>query len=231
MNRGITRAEMAELDRRATAEFGIPSLLLMENAGLRAADVVRQEMAARGAQRARVVCGRGNNGGDGFVVARHLANSGLATEVAFCGPPEGPAPGDAAVNADILRRMGISLHSVSDRGSLEVLPGDLVVDAIFGTGLKGDVRGLERRLIEGLIASRAPVVAIDVPSGLDVDRGVALGVAIRADVTVTFALPKRGFYLADGPGLVGRVVVVDISIPRVLLAPHLGLGERFTGRS
>jgi hydroxyethylthiazole kinase-like uncharacterized protein yjeF len=218
MLRAVTRAEMAEIDRRANLEFAIPTLLLMENAGLRSSDIARAEFAEGRCDRIVVVCGRGNNGGDGFVAARHLSNAGLPVEVFYCGDPQRVRESsDPGRNAEILRRMGLAPRSLTSAAALDISPRALVVDALFGTGLRSEVRGLERDVIGRIVASGARVLAIDVPSGLDADEGVPLGVAVRATTTVALGLPKRGFFLRDGPAHAGKLVVADISLPRPFL--------------
>ncbi|MBI1852670.1 MAG: NAD(P)H-hydrate epimerase [Planctomycetes bacterium] len=232
MEKGVTRAEMVEIDRRATVEFAMPSLLLMENAGLRASDIIRAEFGKTRFADIVILCGKGNNGGDGFVAARHLLNAGAPVRVLSCvSEPRIFEPGDAGTNATILARMGHSPCVIDDPDSLEFTEGTLVVDAIFGTGLRGEVRGLERQVIERIERSSATVVSIDIPSGLDADLGVPLGVAVTADVTVTLALPKRGFFVGDGAIYAGRIEVVDIGIPRSLLEPLRRRGSEITGRS
>lgn len=217
-----TRAQMRELDRRATDEFGIPSLILMENAGRGAAEVAASLVTpADGA--IIVFCGRGNNGGDGFVVARHLFNRGFRILCYFVGEVSEIAPGtDAYVNFNCCRRMGIEVlehTSLADRETMARAIGwtALLIDALLGTGLQGEVRGPYATLISLLNARRAPILSLDVPSGLDCDTGEVLGKAVRATRTVTFGAPKVGFTRGRGPETTGEVIVVDISLPRQLL--------------
>jgi NAD(P)H-hydrate epimerase len=213
---------MRELDRRAVEEFGIPSLLLMENAGRGAADVA-VEMARPQDGGVLVFCGRGNNGGDGFVLARHLANRGYAVTCYYAGRTAEVAPGsDSGINLGIVRRMGIRVleHAVEadrERMARDIAWASLLVDALLGTGLQGEVREPYSTLISFLNARRAPILAIDIPSGLDCDTGAILGKAVRARRTVTFGAPKIGFSRGQGPEVTGPVTVVDISIPRKLL--------------
>lgn len=219
--RAVSREEMQALDRRSIEEFRIPGIILMENAGLRAADGIASWMEEMHLGSAVVFCGKGNNGGDGFVVARHLFNRGLPVEVWRVGG--NPSPGsDAATNLEIARRMEIPMEvagtpfpagRVLDRLGEEVA----AVDALLGTGLAGEVREPYRAAIETLNGGPSSIYAIDCPSGLDCDQGEVLGVAVRAERTVTFGASKVGFALREGPRHVGDLTVVDISIPRTLL--------------
>ena len=218
-----TRAEMRELDRRASEEFGIPSLILMENAGRGAAEVAA-EMARPREGCVLVFCGRGNNGGDGFVLARHLANRGYDVRCHFAGrSAEVERRSDPGVNLEILRRMGIPITEHDEPAQRDDMArsvgwASLLVDALLGTGLRGPVREPYSQLISFLNARRAPVLAVDIPSGLDCDTGEILGKAVHATRTVTFGAPKVGFGRGQGPELTGKVTVADISIPRQLLA-------------
>ncbi len=222
MVRGVTRKEMRDIDLRASTDYAIPTLILMENAGIRTSDVVASECRSRSLSHVLVLCGRGNNGGDGFVVARHLLNAGLMVEVAYCGDPcRLEEPGDPRTNARILTHMGLPPKPLASVESLPLEASWLVVDAIFGTGLSGPVRSLEKEVIDRVNSAACPVVAVDIPSGLDADDGRVLGSAVRASITVTFALPKRGFFLCDGPAHVGRLIVADIGVPQALLEPFL----------
>ncbi len=208
-------------DAAAIEEFAIPSILLMENAGESCARILVQHLLTETvlAPPFHIVCGPGNNGGDGFVIARHLANRGAAVQIYSLVPPSKIDPAsDAGINLEIVRRMGLSL---SEAPSLEVP--DLstaqgsVVDAIFGTGLARAVGPPFLEWIEAINDSGLPVVAVDTPSGLDADTGAVRGAAVRADRTLTFVARKKGFSLGAGPAHTGVVEVVGISIPRTIL--------------
>lgn len=213
----FTAAEMRDLDRRAVAELGIPSATLMENAGRGAAAGIIERLAALGAPRrsARVaiVCGKGGNGGDGFVVARWLRRRGLQPVVLLASRPEDIA-GDASDKLAALRRAGLRPQVIEDAARAAALISEchVVVDALLGTGARGAPTGLTAALIEHINASGRPVVALDIPSGLPADGGAPAGPAIRAVATFTFAGLKYG--LAQPPGLdyAGRVTVVPIGI-------------------
>ena len=217
----VTAAQMQRLDRQAAEECGIPSLLLMEIAG---AETTRELLAAFPqfpAPRAVVLCGRGNNGGDGFVIARRLLARGCSVRT-FLLAPRGDVQGDARVNLEILERMGAAPVSVTGAELPAVqealASADLVVDAMLGTGARGAARGLVAEVIGLVNRAGRPVVAVDIPSGLEADLPDAPGPAVRADLTVTFALPKPCLLLYPAAAAAGRVRVVDIGIPGTLLA-------------
>lgn len=231
----LTRAQVREVDRLATSELAIPGVLLMENAGMGAARQVRELAGVRGAW-VTILCGGGNNGGDGYVIARHLTNEAFAVRVHECVEPS-TLTGDAALNREIVRRMGIPRVSVTTEAELAEARPDLaranvLVDALLGTGFTGEVRPHFARVIEAVNAARAQgraagrpvrVVAIDLPSGLDCDLGEPSNATIRADLTVTFVARKRGFDRSGSEEWTGRVVVVPIGAPP-------GLVERARGR-
>jgi NAD(P)H-hydrate epimerase len=189
--RTVTREEIEEIDRRAQAEFGIPAETLMERAGKAVAD----EVLRRTTGPVVVVCGKGNNGGDGYVAARHLASRPVTLHIV-----EEPA-GLAARMFEKVRHL--------PRG----FPEGVIVDAIFGTGLRRPVTGVHLEAIEEINRRRAFVVAVDIPSGLDANAGRPLGAAVRATVTVTMGLPKIGL----NPEYAGEIVVADIGYPPELL--------------
>jgi len=210
----MTREQMRLYDRMAIEKYGVIGPILMENAG-RGAALVVLESAREHPGPIVIVCGKGNNGGDGFVIARHLANAGLAPRVALLGR-RADLGGDARLNADILAAMDWPIAEIP--GGADAVAGILacsaiVVDAIFGTGLEREVEGIHRTAIEAINNSGAHVIAVDLPSGLDADTGRALGVAVRASRTATFACLKRGLVVHPGVDLAGEVTVVDIGAP------------------
>ncbi len=223
MPRTCTREQVRELDRRAIEDYGIPGLVLMENAGRGAAAIAVEMLGEPWDKRVVIFCGRGNNGGDGYVVGRHLHNRGIRVDfILACNPENMREESDAGVNLAIVRNMGLPIHVAdSDEGEADaaVLAGaaDLIVDALLGTGLTGHVREPFLSLIRLINAADKPVLSIDMPSGLDANTGDVLGAAVRAESTATFVLPKRGFYLLQGPGHTGEVKVVDIGMPKELI--------------
>jgi ADP-dependent NAD(P)H-hydrate dehydratase / NAD(P)H-hydrate epimerase len=210
---------MRELDRRAIQDLGIPSLVLMENAGRSTYEILRREFPDLSGEVA-VVAGRGNNGGDGFVVARYLADAGIPVAVFLLGAQE-QVSGDARVNLEILTRLGVAVTEVRTDQDLNpaihrLAKAGLIVDALLGTGLNSPVQGVMAALMERLNHLRAPVLAVDIPTGLCADTGAVLGVALQAQVTVTYGWPKLGQVLPPGRDYVGRLWQVDISIPPIL---------------
>jgi NAD(P)H-hydrate epimerase len=232
MIRVVTASEMRELDSRAVAECGIPSLLLMENAG---AETVRELLDAfpnAAGSGVLVLCGRGNNGGDGFVIARRLLGRGVSVRTILLARRD-EIRGDARVNLDILEKLGAAPVEVGADGGLSVVQdaiesADLVVDALLGTGAQGPARGSVADTIDCVNRSGRPVVSVDIPSGLGADQPDVPGLAVRAVLTVTFALPKRSLVLFPAAAHAGAVRVVDIGIPRRLwedAPPGVGLLE------
>ncbi len=210
----VTADEMREIDRYAIEELGIPSIVLMENAGLRTLIGMMEAIPNLLDKRTLVVAGKGNNAGDGFVVARHLFNSGGTVRIALCSPSS-EIKGDAKVNLEIARKTGIDVFEVSDVEKLRDLLAwsDIIVDAILGTGIKGRVEGFLGEVIEEVNLSRKPVVAIDLPSGLEASTGKVYGPCIKANWTFTMCLPKLGLWLYPGAYYTGKIFVVDIGIP------------------
>lgn len=216
----VSASEMRAIDEKAIHEYGIPSLLLMENAGRACAEEAAKLAGEKGA-RVAVFAGKGNNGGDGLVAARHLANRGFEPEVFFFQARREMKP-DPAANFDILAKMKVPLVDCSgtpDWNTVRAALGNarVVIDALFGTGLSKTVDEPFKTAIDLINQSKLPVVAVDVPSGLNADTGEVLGVCVRAAVTVTLALPKKGFLNEAAQPYLGRVIVADISIPADLL--------------
>ena len=220
--RHVTPEEMREIDRRAIEDFGIPGLVLMENAG-RNAFFQAADMATGKSAHILCACGKGNNGGDGFVCARHLANNGYDVTVFLAGNPD-DLKGDARTNGEICRRMDLPFFSVipenTERFRNELGSCSLVVDAFLGTGLSGRVREPFSTLITLINEAKKPVLALDTPSGLDAGDGRILGTCVTANRTVTFGLPKTGFLQNGGPSVTGRVIVAEISVSYTHLRAH-----------
>ena len=216
----LTTQQVRRLDRIAIEQYGVPGVVLMENAGRGAAEVAL-DMLGGAKGRALILCGRGSNGGDGFVVARHLSNHGVDVHTVLAAPmADVDSSGDAGVNMAIARKMGLSIEEAVDADAAGRVSMDgcgLIVDALLGTGLSGDVREPARTLIQRMNASGLPILAIDTPSGLHTDTGEVLGVATRAARTAAFAAAKVGFTVGEGPALIGRLHVIDIGSPRAIL--------------
>ena len=202
----VTAAEMREADRRCIEDIGIPGAVLMDHAGKAVWDVV-QPMG----QRVGIVCGKGNNGGDGFVVARYALLAGRDVYLVLLAP-EAAITGDARTFLRAYQNLGGNVVVAEDAAPVAALADcDVLVDAILGTGITGEVRGLPRAAIEAW--PPVPTIAIDLPSGLNTDTGQPCGCAIRADITVTIQFMKLGLTVAGAEYYAGKVIVADIGIP------------------
>jgi NAD(P)H-hydrate epimerase len=212
----LTANRMREIDRQAIEEYGIPGVVLMENAGLQVVKAIRETEA----KHLVIVAGPGNNGGDGFVVARHLYQE-KHVSVWITAASENYR-GDALINYRILQKLGVPCRDLREEGAISALQAELshtqlVVDSMLGTGITRDVDSLYKQVIHTINNSGVPVIAVDIPSGVCADSGKILGTAIRATFTVTFALPKRGLLLFPGATCTGQLIVADIGIPPALL--------------
>lgn len=226
-----TAEQMRELDRRTIEELGLPGLVLMENAGRGVVQVIGRLYPH--IRSAVVLAGKGNNGGDGFVIARYLHHQGVKVAVFLAGL-KSALKGDAAHNARLAEACGVSLREISEGfDSLglkrDLAAADLIVDALLGTGLKKEVQGLYNELIALMNEASRPKLAVDIPSGLSSDSGQPLGVCVQASATVTFGWPKRGHLLFPGSPRVGRLFVVDIGIPPGLLPEAADRVELLSG--
>ena len=211
----LTSEQMRSIDRRATEQYLIPSILLMENAALAVAQAVRTRYSD--AELVALFCGTGANGGDGFAVARHLESMGITPMVLITGQRSIIA-GDALTNLAICEQLGIPLYEMNDDDSLEeglarASQADLVVDAIFGTGLNRPPNGLAADAIRGMLSLRLPIIAVDVPSGLNASSTRVDDPVVKADLTVTFAQPKIAHIFEPSSGYCGETMVADIGIP------------------
>jgi len=217
-----TTGQIREIDRLAIEEWGLPGPVLMENAGRGCAEQAQRMLDASCKARERgkvvVVCGKGNNGGDGFVAARYLHKWGHQVEVILACPQD-EVRGDARIHLDVLARTEVPVLRVlkpAQVAEAERVLGEaeIIVDALLGTGVTGKVEGIYAELIEAVNAAPGKRLAVDIPSGLEADTGRPGGTSVRADVTVTMGLPKLGLYLGKGPDYTGEVVVQDLGIPR-----------------
>jgi len=213
--------QLKKIDDLAQARFAIPGIILMENAGLHAAELALKILKKNKIKNVKIFCGPGNNGGDGYVVGRHLLNNGISVTIFLLGPLD-KIKGDALTNFIILRKMGIkpvAIHAGKDINQLSrvLKTRGLIIDAIFGIGLSKEIVGIFKQAIECINSSKNPVLSLDTPSGLCATTGKIFGVSVKADHTVSFAALKKGFFLKCGPRQAGKVTVVDIGIPRSLL--------------
>lgn len=217
----VTAAQMQGLDRLAIDQFKIPSLQLMEQAGKNVAEIVRENLTSKNGAVA-IVVGKGNNAGDGLVVARYLKEWGIDV-VLFVMAEVSELSADAAANWRQLEKdpphiISFTTEDNIRKNAVHLRESALIVDAIFGTGLNAELTGKYRLAIEAINKSVKPVVAIDVPSGISADSGHVLGAAVRARVTVTFQLPKLGLVISPGSEYTGRLRVVDIGIPKAAIS-------------
>ena len=259
----LTRKQVRELDRRAIEEYGIPSMLLMENAARACADEADRLLRIDGVSKAMarlrqpgskddiprnldelerwkdklhkatvpvmIMCGPGNNGGDGLVIARTLHNRGHAVDVYYVGDPADIAKAgeDVQLNAKLLRGLDVQIQELRTKEQIKEIretlkSAPLIIDALFGTGLTRTVEDPFRAVIEYINDADAPTLAVDIPSGLDANTGDVLGVCIRAESTVTFVAEKPGFHAAAGPPFCGQVIVAEIGVPRTFIEEALG---------
>lgn len=216
----VTSEEMQRVDKDAQTRYGISGLILMENAGIQTVRHIEEKYGELKKKRVIVVSGKGNNGGDGFVIARHAANRDADVSVFLLADAKGIS-GDAKTNLVILKKMKVPVYTgISNlKGSLK--ESDLIVDAIFGTGLKTDVKGIYAKAIDLINKSGRPVIAVDIPSGIDADTGRIKGIAVKADATVIFGLPKIGHFIYPGAAHSGSLKIADISIPKTLTEKSL----------
>ena len=211
-----TAAQIADIDRRATEEYGLATGTLMERAGQAVADVAISMLSGHDSPRVVVVCGKGNNGGDGLVAARHLRRAHVHVETVLASP-ESEFSGDARRAFAAAREAGVVIHATNTADARRSLAdADLIIDALFGTGFRGPPRGWATELINAVNHAGKPVLAVDIPSGVSADTGRADGAAIRAAATVTMGLPKVGLLVSSGADLAGSIFVADIGYPGTL---------------
>ncbi|MFA6134962.1 MAG: NAD(P)H-hydrate epimerase [Phycisphaerae bacterium] len=224
----LSRDEVRRIDRTAIEQLGVPGVILMENAGRGATDAIIKLLGSPDGKRVAIVAGGGNNGGDGFVIARHLAIRGVDVTTFLLTPPDKIA-GDAAVNLSILRRLGHAIRPLGPRDLVKLaatlVPFDMIVDAIGGTGIRGPLRGEQAAAVEAVNAAHRPVVAVDIPTGLDCDSGAAGGPTIRATLTVTFVAWKKGFDTPGAEAFTGKIIVADIGVPAEVVADLPAKGQ------
>ena len=213
----LTGDQMRRIDRRAIDQLGIPGLQLMEAAGQGITDALLVDFPSAGAVGVLILCGKGNNGGDGLVVARHLARRGVVPQVLLMARGE-ELTGDAAVNLERAREAGIDVREIPDEAAWKTaapaLPGPrVIVDALLGTGVRGGARGVVATVIDAMNASGATICSVDLPSGIDADSTTVSGTAVRANRTYTLCRPKLALMLGPASRNAGAVQVIPIGIP------------------
>ena len=214
----MTRDEVRSFDAYAINTLGIPGTVLMENAGRSCAELLMQLLSNKSNPKVSILCGTGNNGGDGFVIARHLINNGFQVNTAIFGKAQ-KIKGDAKTNLDILKKMNhkiqtidINQENIEETVNSFAADSDMIVDALFGTGLTGQLRPPHQNLINAVNKLNRPILAVDIPSGLDCDTGQPLAHAIKADYTVTFIAVKKGFTTENAQTHTGQIHIASIGI-------------------
>lgn len=214
----MSKDEVRAVDNWAIEVLGVPGVVLMENAGRSCAELIQEQLKGIAVAKVCIFCGTGNNGGDGYVIARHLLNVGFEVIVVICGD-RGKVRGDAKINLDILERLDepielINMDSGDIRDQVEkyAAGADMIVDGIFGTGLSGQLTDEYKELIESINEQDCPILAVDIPSGLNCDTGEPLGASVRASCTVTFAAMKKGFVLAGAAEYTGDIYIASIGV-------------------
>jgi len=199
------------LDLEAKDKFRISTLILMENAG---SNVAAQAFKSCKGKKIAIFCGKGNNGGDGFVAARHLLTKGIKPDIFLAGKIS-QVENEAKTNLEILLKLKTKVCEVSEHNLhfIKISKYGLIIDALLGVGLSGEVRGIYKNLISLINSSQAYIISVDIPSGLDATSGKILGCCMKADKTVTFVAKKRGMVIGDGPKYCGKIIVVDLGVP------------------
>ena len=215
----MSRDEVRAFDAWAINELGIPGIVLMENAGRSCAQFIIETLSKIKKPKVCIFCGTGNNGGDGFVIARHILNAGFAVTVVVCGNIA-KIRNDARVNLDILTGLGLKIERLDMEGTDDIdsrvtklaNEANMIIDAIFGTGLTGTLRNEYKQLIDSINGLGCPVLSVDIPSGLDCDTGLPFGASIKANCTVTFVAVKKGFVFENARPYTGDIFIASIGV-------------------
>ena len=220
----VTSSQMRNIDKKTIEGIGIPGLQLMEKAGEGVALAAKEMLGDVKNKTVAIFCGRGNNGGDGFVVGRYLSEWGAEVEF-YLTADRGEVRGDAKTNLEKAEKMGLPITEVLEKEEIPSrIEADLIVDALFGTGFTGEITDYMKDIVELVDSSRAPVLCVDIPSGLHADTGQFTGPCVKAERTVTMALPKIGHFFFPGKEMSGKVSVVDIGVPpRVVEEENINL--------
>lgn len=212
----LSREQVRSLDGWAVRKLGIDSIVLMENAGKNCADIILEHIKASADKKVLILAGPGNNGGDGYVIARHLLKENIQVDIIVCAEKE-KIGGDAEKNLTILENMGIKPHfsNIKDESNFKIIKEkaagcSYILDALLGTGVHGQLRDYYISFVKFLNTIKTPKIAVDIPTGLDCDKGTPLPEAVKADLTVTFAAPKKGFKNPKAKAYTGQIYVADI---------------------
>lgn len=215
----LSTEQMRSIEKEAIELYGIPEIIMMENASRAVAEHAATMVKRKKLSGISVVCGSGNNGGDGLAAARHLHNKGISVKI-FLAKNKDSFRGLSSAQLAIVEKMGLPIVEI-DRVPSEAKDHVLLIDALLGTGLKGEVTGSYRNIIESIDFSQCPVLSVDIPSGLDADRGMPLGTAVKARTTVTMAAPKIGMIKPHAQQYTGKIIIADIGIPKELIEKYI----------
>jgi NAD(P)H-hydrate epimerase len=214
----MTRDQVRAFDTHAINTLGVPGVVLMENAGRSCAELIKEKLENINKPKVCIFCGTGNNGGDGYVIARHLGNYGYQVTVVIFGE-HNKIKGDARINLEILQSLNQNIEymnpdsdDIVNQVDRYAAGADLIVDSLLGTGLTGEVKSSYKQLIEAINELQCPILAVDIPSGLDCDTGEILGAAIVADYTVTFVALKKGFTSERAKQYTGEIYIASIGV-------------------
>ncbi|MCM8785088.1 MAG: NAD(P)H-hydrate epimerase [Candidatus Omnitrophica bacterium] len=211
----LTKEEITKIEKETRERFGISDLILMENAGRESFYIIKKELKSVKNRKFFVFCGKGNNGGDGFVLSRYLFNYGVNVKVFYFGEISNFTE-ISLVNFDILNKLKVDIDRINvlKLKDINIGSSDVVVDAILGIGIKGVIEGEMKTVIEFINKNSNFIVSIDIPSGLDADTGEIHGVCIKSNLTISMGFLKKGFFIGKGPEYTGKIKLVDIGFPR-----------------
>lgn len=211
----LSANKIYEIDKNTTEKFLIPSSILMENAGRAAAEFIKRYAKRKNLKKIIIFCGPGKNAGDGFVLARYLFIWNFDVLVVRLQKEENYKDKDVNLNYQIIKKLKIKIEEFSDKTALLIKKYNIVVDAIFGIGLKRRLEGIYEEAVKLINSSKKPVLCIDIPSGLDADRGEVLGCAVKADYTLSMGFLKKGFKNKLAKKYIGKVILLDIGYPKI----------------
>ncbi|MCX7917466.1 MAG: NAD(P)H-hydrate epimerase [bacterium] len=211
----FSKEEILKIEKETIEKFGIKNLILMENAGRESFYAIKKELRNIKERRFFIFCGKGNNGGDGFVLARYLFNNGANIKVFYFGMIE-EFTEISLINFEILRKLKVDITSVNvlKLNEIVIKEKDIIIDALLGIGIKGKIEGEMKEIIGFINKKKCFKISIDIPSGLDADTGEIHGVCIKSNLTLSMGFLKRGFFIGEGPKCVGKVKVLDIGFPK-----------------
>ncbi|MCM8806414.1 MAG: NAD(P)H-hydrate epimerase [Candidatus Omnitrophica bacterium] len=211
----LTKEEIYKIEKETFEKFGISPLILMENAGREGFYVIKNEIKSLKNKRFFIFCGKGNNGGDGFVLGRYLFNNNVNVRIYYFGLPE-EFTEISFLNFDILRKLKVDIHSINSLkfNDFKFKKNDIVVDAMLGIGVKEEIKGKMKEIIEFINKKAFFIISLDIPSGLDANTGEIHGICVKSNLTISMGFLKKGFFINEGPKYTGKIRVVDIGFPK-----------------